>query len=356
MKPYLARIALAILISVATVSLFLVASSPIQATDQIHKRVDSNAAAAPVIPPTYLPMLLRESVDNGGGGPAPATQTPISAVKPTPGSTPPATVSPSRDITFLAAGDMRNCNTGIQQVASLVMSQPTMPVMMLGDSTATGDPSEYPCYDASWGKFKDRTYPVIGNHEYQTTGATGYFDYFGTAAHGPGAYYSFDLGSWHLIVMNSNCSQAGGCQTGSTQEQWLKADLAKHPNQCTLAMWHHPLWNSGKQGDTVAVKPLVTDLYNAGVHLLLVGHEHNYERFARQNPNGVADPNGIREFIVGTGGAGGGSWVATTPNSEVHAVSVLGVVQITLHATSYDWKFLPIPGTSFTDSGSDSCK
>lgn len=349
MQSQLARIALAILITFAAVVVLMVNSGPIQATYDPQHPAASLAAGVPVVPPTYLPLVLRAAVDNGGG----------SAPTPVPNSTPPAvppTALPSGDITFLAAGDMRNCNTGIQKVASLVMSLPPMPVMMLGDATLTGDPSEYPCYDASWGKFKDRTYPVIGNHEYLTAGAPGYFGYFGAAAHGPEAYYSFDLGSWHLIVMNSNCSKVGGCQTGSTQEQWLKADLAKHPNQCTLAMWHHPLFNSGDQGDTLAVKPLVTDLYNAGVHLLLVGHEHNYERFARQDPNGVADPKGIREFIVGTGGAGGGSWVATAPNSETHAVSVLGVMQVTLHAASYDWKFIPIPGTSYTDSGSDSCK
>lgn len=350
MRNVFARIALAILVSLVSVSIVLVASSPILATRRLEPPTDTNVLAAPAAPRAYLPMVPQTQT---GGGIVGGTPTVNPAAVPTPRTTP---TGPSADITLLAAGDMRNCNTGIKQVAALVQTMPGVPVVMLGDATVTGDPSEYPCYDAAWGQFKDRTIPVIGNHEYLTAGAPGYFGYFGAAAHGPQAYYSFDLGTWHLIALNSNCSQVGGCQSGSTQEQWLKADLAKHPNQCTLAMWHHPLFNSGNQGNTLAVKPLVRDLVDAGVRLMVVAHEHNYERFARQSPDGVADPNGIREFIVGTGGAGGGSWVATAPNSEVHAVSVLGVIKLTLHATSYDWQFVPIPGTAFTDSGSDSCK
>lgn len=284
------------------------------------------------------------------------TRTATSTSVPSPTSAPAATTpASSSDPVLVGAGDMRNCNKGLQQTAALINSIPGT-VIMLGDATVTGAPSEYPCYDKAWGQFKDRTLPVIGNHEYLTKGAAGYFDYFGAAAHGPQAYYSLNIGTWHIIVLNSNCSQVdGGCKVGSPQEQWLKADLAAHPKQCTLAMWHHPRFNSGKQGNTVALTPFLEDLQNAGIHLVLNGHEHNYERFARQNAQGVADPNGVREFVVGTGGALGGSWVATQPNSEVHEVNALGAIKLTLHATSYDWEFVPTGGTTFTDSGTESC-
>ncbi len=308
--------------------------------------VAPTSSATPPPSPTQVPPTRTHTV-------TPTTAPTIPANTPT--SLPVSTAPSAPDAVLVGAGDMRQCNQGLQQVAALINAIPGT-VMMLGDATNTGAPSEYPCYDRAWGQFKDRTLPVIGNHEYETKGATGYFGYFGAAAHAPGGYYSVDLGSWHIIVLNSNCSQAGGCQSGSPQEQWLKADLAAHPNGCKLAMWHHPLFNSGKQGNTGAIRPLWQELNDAGVHLVLNGHEHNYERFARQNANGVADPKGIREFILGTGGAGGGSWVETQPNSEVHAVSVLGAMKLTLRATSYEWQFIPVPGTNFTDSGSESCQ
>ncbi len=291
-------------------------------------RTPSPTHANPVNTPTALPVARPTLAPTGSSSPG--------------------------DAVLVGAGDMRQCNKGLEQVAALINTIPGT-VVMLGDATNTGAPSEYPCYDKAWGRFKDRTLPVIGNHEYETKGAPGYFGYFGDAAHPPTGYYSTDVGSWHVIVLNSNCGQAGGCQKGSTQEKWLAADLAAHPNQCTLAMWHHPRFNSGKQGSSVAVSPFWQDLQEAGVHLVLNGHEHNYERFARQDLNGIADPNGIREFIVGTGGAAGGGWVNTLPNSEVHAVSVLGAIKLTLHTTSYDWEFIPVPGATFTDAGSESC-
>ncbi|MCL4487721.1 MAG: metallophosphoesterase [Chloroflexi bacterium] len=327
-----------ILLLVAALAVVSLAVTPILANDYIPSAPRSLSLALEArSAQLYLPLL-----SNSIGSSRPIA---------TPGAT---HTPPAGDPVLVGAGDMRNCNTGLQETAALIKTIPGT-VIMLGDSTATGAPSQYPCYDAAWGQFKNRTIPVIGNHEYLTSGASGYFAYFGAAAHGPGAYFSTDVGSWHIIILNSNCSQVGGCQAGSAQEKWLRADLTAHQGQCTLALWHHPRFNSGKQGDTIAVTPFWQDLYNAGVHLVLNGHEHNYERFARQNPNGVADPKGIREFIVGTGGAGGGSWVAAQPNSEVHAVSVFGAIKLTLHASSYDWQFIPVPGMSFTDSGSESC-
>ncbi len=330
---------------------------------QIPPLILATSTYTPQPPPSPTPSLIavQPTIPQAPTKtPTAKPRTPTPAPIPSTATAPPSatlasSASPAADAVLVGAGDMRNCNDGLKQTAALINTIPGT-VINLGDLTVTGAASEYPCYDAAWGQFKNRTLPVLGNHEYLTKDAAGYFGYWGQAAHGPGGYYSVDVGAWHLIILNSNCSNVGGCQMGSAQEQWLKADLAAHPRQCTLAMWHHPRFNSGKQGNTTAVTPFLQDLYNAGVHLVLNGHEHNYERFARMDPTGKADPNGIREFIVGTGGAGGGSWVATQPNSEVHAVSALGAIKLTLHTTSYDWQFIPTAGTTFTDSGNESCK
>jgi hypothetical protein len=222
-------------------------------------------------------------------------------------------------------------------------------------------------YDPTWGRVKSITYPAIGNHEYQTSGGTdcdatghaaGYFNYFGSAAGDPTkGYYSWDIAGWHLIVLNSNCSQAGGCGAGSSQETWLRADLAAHTAACTLAYWHHPRFTSDAfAGNATNMSTVWQDLYNAGADLVLNGHTHEYERFAPQNPAGAADPSrGIREMIVGTGGVNHSSFGTIQPNSEVRDATTFGVLQLTLHPTSYDWKFLPIPGSTFTDSGSTAC-
>jgi Calcineurin-like phosphoesterase len=221
-------------------------------------------------------------------------------------------------------------------------------------------------YDLSWGRLKPLTRPTVGNHEYLTSGtsatdcdptgqAAGYFNYFGAAAGVPGqGYYSYDLGTWHIIVLNSNCGQAGGCSTGSAQDTWLQADLAAHPALCTLAYWHIPLWSSGGRAAQNSVK-FVQRLYAAGADVILTGHDHIYERFAPQTPAGVADPNGIRAFVVGTGGANHTSIPSVASNSEVRNSTTFGILRLTLHSGSYDWNFVPEPGKTFTDSGTAVC-
>jgi len=188
---------------------------------------------------------------------------------------------------------------------------PAGTVYTTGDNAyESGTASEFAnCYDPSWGRstIKERTYPTLGNHEYYSTAnASGYFEYFGAVAGDPQkGYYSYDLGSWHVISLNSNCSfVAGGCAAGSPQVEWLKNDLAAHSNACTLAYWHHPLFSSGTlNGGFPKMKPSWEALYTAKAEVVLNGHVHNYERFAPQTPSGVADPaQGIREFVVGTGG------------------------------------------------------
>ncbi|HEX8939058.1 MAG TPA: DNRLRE domain-containing protein [Candidatus Limnocylindrales bacterium] len=251
-------------------------------------------------------------------------------------------------------------------VSNLLVGAGLAAVLPLGDNQyyCGGYQAYATAYDPSWGRVKSITHPVVGNHEYLTSGGTGcttqndgaagYFQYFGSAAGQPGAgYYSFDVGAWHLIALNSNCSDAGGCTSSSAQGRWLASDLAAHPNQCLLAYWHIPLFSSGGRAasNSSAFWQL---LYAAHADVVLNGHDHIYERFAPQDPFGQADPAGIREFIVGTGGSNHTSIASIAANSVVRDTSSFGALRLTLHPTGYDWAFQPAVG-SFTDSGSASC-
>lgn len=212
-------------------------------------------------------------------------------------------------------------------------------------------------FERTWGRVKDRIHPSSGNHEYYTANAAGYFGYFGEVAGDPSqGWYSFDLGSWHLIALNSNCDAVGGCGAGSAQEQWLRADLAAHAaTKCTLAYWHYPRFSSGSHGNVATMDPFWRALYDYGVDVVLNGHDHNYERFAPQNPDGQADANGIREFVVGTGGYSHYGMGTRKPNSEMFDGSSFGVLELTLYPSSYDWRFRPAAGATFTDSGHGNC-
>jgi hypothetical protein len=270
-----------------------------------------------------------------------------------------ATPGSGNSQTLLAAGDIASCGSnGDEQTANLLDDQAGT-VITLGDNAYdSGSTSEYAnCYDPTWGRAKARTHPAPGNHEYNTAGATGYYGYFGAAAGDPETgYYSYDLGSWHLIALNSNCSAIGGCGAGSPQEQWLRADLAAHPTDCTLAYWHHPRFSSGEHGDSSNVQGLWQALYDYGAELVLVGHDHDYERFAPMNASGDADPTfGVREIVVGTGGRSHYAFGSTQPNSEVRNNTAWGILKLTLRSNSYDWQFLPVAGQTFSDSGSTAC-
>jgi hypothetical protein len=213
-------------------------------------------------------------------------------------------------------------------------------------------------YGPTWGRVKSITYPVVGNHEYGQSNASGYFQYFGSRA-GPAGkgYYSFDLGRWHIVAINSECDEIGGCGTGSTEETWLRNDLAAHRGKCTIAMWHKGRYSSGHDGDNTFMQPMWADLYRAGVEILLSGHSHDYERFAPQDDGGHLDnTNGVRQFIVGTGGAFfTGLGTSFDANSQAHQNTTYGVLQLTLRSGAYDWKFLPEAGKTYTDSGTTSC-
>src|SRR5688500_7424695 len=269
--------------------------------------------------------------------------------------------------TLVAAGDIATCSaTGDEGTAALIDSLPGT-VLALGDlAYEDGSKEDFDnCYAPSWGRFKDRTKPALGNHEYNQKGAGPYFDYFGDAAGDrTKGYYSFDIGPWHLISLNSNCSDAGGCSRGSPMEQWLRQDLAATSAQCVLAFWHHPrFYTPSKQPTTAKLES--TDrkmtafwmaLVEYGADVVVNGHRHTYERFARQDAQGTGDPNGVRQFVVGTGGGPFDRYEASAaPNSEIRQAGVHGVLQMTLRADGYDWRFVPVAGESFTDSGTDTC-
>lgn len=260
---------------------------------------------------------------------------------------------------LLAAGDIASCESaGDEATAALLKGTPAT-IATLGDNVyEKGTREEYAeCYDPSWGRVKSRTKPSAGNHEYATTGASGYYGYFRDAAGDPDeGYYSYDLGAWHVVVLNSNCSEAGGCGKGSPQEEWLRADLVAHRTTCTLAYWHHPRYSSGKHGDHDRMQAIWEVLYTAGADVVLSGHDHDYERFAPQNDRGRSDPSrGIRQFVVGTGGKDHYDFQTTKPNSEVRESGTFGVLKLQLHAEGYGWEFLSVAGTTFNDSGTDAC-
>ncbi len=277
-------------------------------------------------------------------------------------STPPATTPRPVTVTIVAAGDIAcdpahnvgapaNCDQAAT-AAQIGQLHPTA-VLTLGDSqyengTATGYKS---VYGPTWGQYRSITYPAIGNHEYLTSGASGYFGYFGVPA-----YYSYNLGNWHMVSLDSECSQVGGCGPGSRQEAWLLADLAANPSPCTMAYWHEPRWSSGEHGNATQMTTIWNDLVAAKVDLVLAGHNHDYERFVPLNATGQPDPLGTTEFVVGTGGKNHyGFAMASLPGEVVRNETSFGVIDMTLGPTSYSWKFVPAPGYTFTDSGSANC-
>ena len=211
-------------------------------------------------------------------------------------------------------------------------------------------------YGRSWGRVKSITRPAPGNHEYETTGASGYYEYFGASAHGSHrGYYSFGLAGWHVLALNANCDEIGGCDARSPEATWLRADLAAHPARCTLAYWHQPRFSSGTHGSDPTYDAFWRALVAAHADVVLAGHDHDYERFAPQDADGRADPaRGIREFVVGTGGRELRPFASVQPNSRVRSASTLGVLELTLGAGAYAWRFRPAVG-SFADSGSAPC-
>jgi hypothetical protein len=263
------------------------------------------------------------------------------------------------DPVFVGAGDIASCSSSGDEATAKLLDGIPGTVYTLGDNAYdSGTATEFAdCYDPSWGRHKARTKPAVGNHEYNTLGASGYYSYFGAAAGDPQkGYYSYDLGAWHIVALNSMCENVGGCGANSTMVNWLREDLGAHPSSCTLAYWHHPVFSSGADhGNDPKMIPSWDVLYAAGADVVLSGHDHDYERFAPQTSSGAPDPaRGIREFVVGTGGRSYYRFGTIRANSEVRNSGTHGVLKLTLHASSYDWQFVPTSGT-FNDSGSASC-
>ena len=264
-------------------------------------------------------------------------------------------------VTLVGAGDISRCDSTGDTATARLLDSISGTVFTAGDN-AYKDGSLYQfnhCYDPTWGRHKARTKPAIGNHEYRTDReASGYFDYFGAAAGEPGkGYYSYDRGAWHIIALNSMCAYVeGGCDPGSPMLTWLKNDLAAHPNRCTLAYFHKPLFSSGYSRGNPVVKPLWNVLYAAHADVVISGHDHVYERFARQTPGGRLDEHGIREFVVGTGGAEPGGFNYTARHSQVRNANTYGVLKLRLKNAGYRWKFVPVAGKTFTDSGFNYCR
>jgi hypothetical protein len=267
----------------------------------------------------------------------------------------PSSSAPAGDPVFVGAGDIANSGSGDTATAALLDNIPGT-VYTLGDHAYdSGTTTEFNTYyGPTWGRHKARTKPSAGNHDYNTAGATGYFGYFGAAAGDPvKGYYSYDLGNWHIVVINSNIARSAG----SAQEQWLRADLAASTKPCTLAYWHHPRFTSGaNHASDTSMGPVWQALYDYNADVVLSGHNHQYERFAPQNPSGRLDTaRGIREFVAGMGGANHYNFGTIQANSEVRNGDTFGVLKLTLHSNSYDWRFVPEAGKTFTDSGTGTC-
>ncbi len=267
--------------------------------------------------------------------------------------------NPENDPTVVAAGDIADCGSSGDEATARLVENTSGPVLTLGDHVyPLGGVDEFEgCYGPSWGRFRERTRPVPGNHDYLVPQASAYFAYFGAAAGDPAkGYYSYDVGEWHVVALNSNCGNAGGCGESSPQVAWLRADLAGHPNRCTLAAMHHPRFSSGQHGSDAALDPLWQTLIDGGVDVVLAGHDHLYERLAPLDRNGNPAANGgTRAFIVGTGGKNHYTFHRPLPTSEARDNTSFGVLQLTLHAASYDWSFMSVDGATFRDAGTEAC-
>ena len=291
---------------------------------------------------------------------ASATTTVVSPTEtPPPAEAASATPAPTPAV-LIAVGDIARCDSAGDEATALLVESMEGVVATLGDNVYdSGTPDEFAeCFDPSWGRLKDRLRPSVGNHEYYSPGATGYYDYFGAAAGEPGkGYYSYDLGAWHIVSLNSVCWEVGGCTKDDPQAKWLEADLRAHPALCTLAYWHFPRFSSGEHGYSDVVDSYWRILAEAGAEIVLTGHDHDYERFAPLDAEGREDLDfGVRQFVVGTGGASHYPFPGSPPpSSQVRDDRTFGVLVLNLHQDWYEWQFVPVPGGTFIDAGSGVC-
>lgn len=276
--------------------------------------------------------------------------------------------APEGDPVLVGAGDIADCGRPGNEATAKLLDGIGGTIFTAGDNVqGTGTDEEFRnCYDPAWGRHKDRTRPVPGNHDYEAANGAAYYRYFGASAGDPKqGYYSYALGAWHIVALNSNCGAVGGCGADSPQERWLRADLATHPGSCILAYWHHPRFFSPTEGPSAVpggpssdrkMATMWRDLQEAGADVAISGHRHVYERFAKLDADGAASPLGIRQFVVGTGGTAPQTFGAkVAPNSEARIQGVHGVLKLTLRPDRYDWEFLAAADGAIMDSGSERC-
>jgi hypothetical protein len=298
-------------------------------------------------PPESSPVATDPAAVAGSAGPSASTA-------PTPFP------SPSGDPVLVGAGDIASCNLDGDDATARLLDGIAGTVFTAGDNAYdNGSADEFAqCYGPTWGRHKDRTRPAVGNHDWNTDNAQGYRDYFGpSAVNSDGdTWYSYEIGEWHVVVLDGNCGRVDGCGPDSDQGRWLAADLAEHEATCTLAIWHQPRFSSGDEhGNDPSVDLFWRALYAAGADVVVNGHDHDYERFAPQDPDGREDrERGIRQFVVGTGGAALRGFNEPVANSELRLATSPGVIAFTLHPRSYDWRWIPTIET-VTDSGSAPC-
>jgi hypothetical protein len=310
-----------------------------------------------------LAVVLLAAACGSGSNTPPTTPTSTTAAAPTTASAPSPTPTPApiSGTTLWAVGDIGDCSSSGDEAVAAIIANGDGPIAAVGDIVyEAGTSAEFTrCFDPAWGSLKPRIHPALGNHDYGSPAAHDYFAYFGAAAGEAGeGYYSYQAGSWHIVVLNSNCDDVpGGCAAGSAQYRWLQQDLAAHQMAaCTLAYWHHPRFTSGLHGNTTAMSDLWQALYASGVDVVVGGHDHDYERFAPQDGDGHPDPQrGIREFIAGTGGATLYPLFTVAPNSETRDANTFGVLKFTLGEGAYSWEFIPVAGQTFRDSGQGNC-
>jgi len=316
----------------------------------------------PPLPPTATSAQVTATLPRPSETPAITPTRLPSSTLPPPTPNPPAPA----EAELVGAGDIAVCagndtaTSGAAITAGLLAGFPQAAIFTAGDSSnEQATFAQYQdCFSPTWGAYKARIHPAAGNHDYVQPNAASYFQYFGAAAGDPAkGYYSFELGAWHILVINSNCKDIGGCEAGSPQYDWVKQDLAAHPALCSLAIWHAPMFSSGLHGNDLEMLATWKALYNAGAELVLSGHDHEYERFAQLNPlDNLDEAYGMRQFVVGTGGAPLRTTQGyRTSHSQALIENVHGVLDLKLHPGNYDWQFISESGKSETDSGSAVC-
>lgn len=306
------------------------------------------AIAAMTLPATVVVLfLLALPVIGTFGGP----ENPSPAIAPR--------AVPDDDAAVLVgAADIASCRSGGDEATAALLDEIDGVVFTAGDNAYdSGTPEEFEeCYGPSWGRHVDRTRPTPGGHDYRTPDAAGYFGYFGERAGDPAkGYYAYDLGAWRIYALNAQCDEVGGCEPGSPQEAWLRADLAANPRPCVAAYAYRPRFSSGRLGGSTIVAGLWKALHDAGAELYLSGHDHDYERFAPQDPDGHRDPEGLRQFVVGTGGEEVRTLGKAIANSARRIGETSGVLKLTLHADRYEWEFIPTTPDGARDAGRGDC-